>query len=61
MFYRPPAGILGRFLAELFGADPKKVLDQDLTRLKRIFETDEDLVKTLTEGGDEQLLKIATT
>jgi uncharacterized membrane protein len=61
MFYRPPAGILGRFLAELFGSDPKKVLDQDLARLKRIFETDEDLVKTLKEGGDEQLLKIATT
>lgn len=61
MFYRPPAGILGRFLAELFGADPKKVLDQDLGRLKRIFEQDEEFVKTLKEGGDEQLLKTATT
>jgi uncharacterized membrane protein len=61
MFYRPPAGILGRFLAELFGSDPKKVLDQDLGRLKRIFEQDENLVKTLKEGGDEQLLKTATT
>jgi uncharacterized membrane protein len=61
MFYRPPAGILGRFLAELFDADPKKVLDQDLSRLKRIFEKDEKLVKTLKEGGDEQLLKTATT
>lgn len=61
MFYRPPAGILGRFLAELFGADPKKVLDQDLARLKRIFEKDRNLIKELKEGGDEQLLKIATT
>lgn len=61
MFYRPPAGILGRFLAELFGTDPKKVLDQDLARLKRIFEKDEKLVKRLKEGGDEQLLKTATT
>jgi uncharacterized membrane protein len=61
MFYRPPAGILGRFLAELLGASPKKVLDRDLARLKQIFEKDEYLVKTLTQGGDEQLLKIATT
>lgn len=61
MFYRPPAGILGRFLAELFDADPRKVLAQDLARLKRIFEKDENLVKKLKEGGDEQLLKIATT
>lgn len=61
MFYRPPAGIMGRFLAELLGANPKQVLDQDLARLKRIFETDEHFAKTLKEGGDEQLLKIATT
>ena len=61
MFYRPPAGIMGRFLAELLGANPKQVLDQDLARLKRIFETDENFAKTLKEGGDEQLLKIATT
>jgi uncharacterized membrane protein len=60
MFYRPPAGILGRFLAELLGADPKKVLDQDLARLKQIFEKDQDFVQTLKRGGDE-LLKIATT
>ncbi|MBZ5531401.1 MAG: BON domain-containing protein [Acidobacteriia bacterium] len=61
MFYRPPAGILGRFLAELFGADPEKVLDHDLKQLKRLFEQDENLVKELQEGGDEQLLKTATT
>ena len=61
MFYRPPAGIMGRFLAELLGASPKEVLDQDLARLRRIFETDENFAKTLKEGGDEQLLKIATT
>jgi uncharacterized membrane protein len=61
MFYRPPAGIMGRFLAELLGANPKQVLDQDLARLKRIFESDENFAKKLKEGGDEQLLKIATT
>ncbi len=61
MFYRPPAGILGRFLAELFGADPGKVLSQDLKRMKALFEKDETLVKKIKEGGDEQLLKIAKT
>ncbi len=61
MFYRPPAGILGRFLADFFGANPEKVLAQDLKRLKMLFEHDETLVKQLQEGGDEQLLKTATT
>lgn len=64
MFYRPPAGILGRFLAELFGAKPGKVLDEDLARLKLLFETDQHLLKELRAskgGGDEQLLKIAKT
>jgi uncharacterized membrane protein len=62
MFYRPPAGILGRVLAELLGSDPKKVLQQDLKRLKRRFETEENLMKELKEGGDTaSLLKTART
>jgi len=61
MFYRPPAGILGRFVAELFGSAPGKVLDQDLRRMKFFFEKDASGVKAMKEGGDEQLLKIATT
>ena len=61
MFYRPPAGILGRFGAELFGADPGKVLNDDLKRMKRLFEKDESLMKQIKGGGDEQLLKIAKT
>lgn len=61
MFYRPPAGILGRFLAELVGTAPEKVLDQDLDRMKMLFENDQNLVAELKEGGDEQLLKIAKT
>jgi len=39
MFYRPPAGILGRFVAEFLGADPSKILDQDLNQLKQLFES----------------------
>jgi len=61
MFYRPPAGILGRFLAEMLGSNPGTVLDHDLQRLKILFERDEQFVKDLQQGGDEQLLKIATT
>jgi len=61
MFYRPPAGILGRFVAEMFGSAPAKVLDQDLRRMKFLFEKDAGLLKEVREGGDEQLLKIAKT
>lgn len=60
MFYRPPAGILGRFLAEMFGVDPKNVLEQDLKRLKTLFEREEGFMKELREG-DQELLKIAKT
>lgn len=60
MFYRPPAGILGRFLAELLGSDPKKVLQQDLKRLKLRFETEENLIRKLKEGNEAtELLKTA--
>jgi uncharacterized membrane protein len=61
MFYRPPAGILGRFLAEIFGADPRKVLEQDLKHLKHIFEKDEDFIRQIRDGEDKLLLRTATT
>jgi uncharacterized membrane protein len=62
MFYRPPAGILGRFLAEVFGVDAKKVLARDLKHLKTLFETEEGFMHDLIrQGGDRELLKIATT
>lgn len=38
MSYEPPAGMLGHLVAELFGADPKSALDEDLARLKSLFE-----------------------
>jgi uncharacterized membrane protein len=58
MFYRPPAGILGRFLAEILGADPRTVLRQDLQRMKMLFETDEKLLRELNQD-DTELLKTA--
>ena len=47
MRYEPPAGLLGHLVAELFGADPKSALDEDLARLKSLFEYG----KTRTHGG----------
>jgi uncharacterized membrane protein len=61
MFYRPPAGILGRFLAEMLGVDPKRVLEQDLKRLKMLFEHEEAYMKEVTGRGDQEILKIAKT
>jgi uncharacterized membrane protein len=39
MSYNPPAGALGHVVASLFGADPKKEMDEDLLRMKALFET----------------------
>jgi uncharacterized membrane protein len=36
--YNPPAGAIGHAFASLFGADPKKALDDDLLRLKSLLE-----------------------
>src|SRR5579859_7190057 len=37
--YVPPAGALGHAVASLFGADPKRALDEDMNRLKTLLET----------------------
>lgn len=39
MSYTPPAGVLGHKFAELFGADPKHEIDDDLMRMKAFIET----------------------
>jgi uncharacterized membrane protein len=38
MFYKPPAGVLGHYVASLFGADPKSDMDDDMVRLKSLME-----------------------
>jgi uncharacterized membrane protein len=38
MCYKPPAGVLGHYVASLFGADPKSEIDEDLVRLKSLIE-----------------------
>jgi len=40
MFYRPPAGVVGKFFAEMLGADAHQILDIDLKRLKFLFESE---------------------
>jgi len=39
MSYNPPGGALGHVLARLFGADPKRQLDEALVRVKTFIET----------------------
>jgi uncharacterized membrane protein len=38
MQYTPPAGALGHAVAMIFGTDPKQAMDEDLVRLKSLFE-----------------------
>jgi uncharacterized membrane protein len=38
MSYNPPAGAVGHAVATLFGADPKRAMDEDLVRLKSLLE-----------------------
>lgn len=62
MFYRPPAGILGRFLAELLGADAEDILDQDLRRLKEVFESGSYITEERKRKREQaDLLRTATT
>ncbi|CAN5135512.1 hypothetical protein BH23GEM2_BH23GEM2_05320 [soil metagenome] len=39
MSYNPPAGAAGHAVAKLFGADPRRQMDEDLNRLKTTIET----------------------
>ena len=38
MSYKPPAGAVGHAIAALFGSDPKRQMDQDLSRMKSLVE-----------------------
>jgi uncharacterized membrane protein len=38
MWYKPPAGVFGHYVAALFGTDPKSEIDDDLVRLKSLIE-----------------------
>ena len=36
--YNPPAGVIGHFVASLFGSDAKRAMDEDMVRLKSLLE-----------------------
>ncbi len=61
MSYQPPAGLVGHWIAELFGADPKSALDEDLARLKSLFERGKTRAHgaTVTRNDFQTLLKKA--
>lgn len=50
--YTPPAGVIGHAVATLFGTDPKRAMDEDLVRLKALFEEGKTTVggKTVKRG-----------
>ncbi len=51
--YNPPAGVIGHAVASLFGADPKKEMDEDLQRMKSLIEEGRTSVggRTVDRGG----------
>ena len=59
--YNPPAGVIGHAIASLFGADPKHALDDDMARLKTLFEAGKTRVhgQRITKDEVEQEIKPA--
>lgn len=53
--YSPPGGVLGHALARLFGADPKRALDEDLVRFQSLIERG----KTTAHGHEVRFAEVA--
>ncbi len=51
--YNPTAGQLGHIVASLFGADPKREIDQDLVRMKSLIEQGKTSVRGETLGREQ--------
>jgi uncharacterized membrane protein len=56
MSYNPPAGAVGHAVATLFGADPKRAMDEDMLRLKSLLEEG----KTRADGEPVRLEEVTT-
>lgn len=54
--YNPPAGAVGHAIASLFGADPKRAMDEDMVRLKSLLEEG----KTRVGGEPVQLDEVVS-
>lgn len=55
MSYNPPAGALGHAVAALFGADPRRAMDEDLVRFQSLMERG----KTTAHGEEVRLSELA--
>lgn len=51
--YNPPAGALGHLVATIFGANPKREMDEDLVRFKSLIETGKATADGETVTRDE--------
>lgn len=49
--YQPPAGALGATVAQIFGKEPKQLLQDSLRTLKQILETGDVVVSAASLGG----------
>jgi uncharacterized membrane protein len=57
MSYNPPGGAMGHAIAALFGADPKRAMDEDMVRLKSLLEEG----KTRADEGPVSLDELTTS
>jgi uncharacterized membrane protein len=57
--YSPPGGVLGAWLAKLFGEEPGQQVEDDLRALKQIMETGEVVRSEGTLGGRRALQRPA--
>jgi uncharacterized membrane protein len=55
MSYNPPGGAIGHAVASLFGADPKRAMDEDLVRFQSILEQG----KTTAHGEEVRFAEVA--
>lgn len=54
MTYRPPAGVVGHKVAELFGVDPRQAMQDDLLRLKALLEVNRMTTTEPAAGASER-------
>jgi uncharacterized membrane protein len=60
--YNPPAGIIGAYVARLFGREPEQEIAADLQRLKQFLETGEvATTESQSRGGSETGKRVRRT
>jgi uncharacterized membrane protein len=56
LLYEPPAGLIGRQVAKLFGEEPGQQIREDLLRMKQLIETGEIATTAGQPHGERSLL-----